>query len=233
MVIEETREAPQRYAPRRYTIQPANSPLCADILEEPMEKLKFPLCKYDGSTDPEVHCNTFEQHMMLYTDSDAMWCKVFPSTLLGVASGWYKGLPKGSVYNYRQLEAEFMLRFINRQQRKKTSGELMAVTQRSGESLRDYLTRFNNESTSIPNLQQEIAVVALMRGMNHCEFKKYLGRKSFTDLGSALVKAHEYIKSDELMTIPNHYQSAPTRNVAPRPAQQTQQQQSRGFRKDD
>ena len=104
----------------------------------------------------------------------------------------------------------------------------MAVTQRSGESLRDYLTRFNNESTSIPNLQQEIAVVALMRGMNHCEFKKYLGRKSFTDLGSALVKAHEYIKSDELMTIPNHYQSAPTRNVAHRPAQPAQQQQSIG-----
>nr|XP_021860959.1 uncharacterized protein LOC110799981 [Spinacia oleracea] len=233
MVIEETREAPQRYASRRYTIQPANSPLCADILEEPMEKLKFPLCKYDGSTDPEVHCNTFEQHMMLYTDSDAMWCKIFPSTLLGVASGWYKGLPKGSVYNYRQLETEFMLRFISRQQRKKTSGELMAVTQRSGESLRDYLTRFNNESTSIPNLQQEIAVVALMRGMNHCEFKKYLGRKSFTDLGSALIKAHEYIKSDELMTIPNHYQSAQTRNAAPRPVQPAQQNQNRGFRKDE
>ncbi|XP_056686003.1 uncharacterized protein [Spinacia oleracea] len=165
------------------------------------EKSEIPavqIRKYDGSTDPEVHCTMFEHHMMLYTDSDAMWCKVFLSTLLGVASGWYKWLPKGSVYNYRQLEAEFMLRFISRQQRKKTSGELMAITQKNGESLRDYLTRFNNESTSIPNLQQEIAVVALMRGMNNCKFKKYLGRKSFTDLGSALVnlKAHEYIKSD-------------------------------------
>ncbi|XP_056690127.1 uncharacterized protein [Spinacia oleracea] len=108
----------------------------------------------------------------------------------------------------------------------------MAITQRIEESLRDYLTRFNNESTSIPNLQQEIAVVALMRGMNNCEFKKYMGRKSFTDLGSAVVKAHEYIKSDELMTIPNHFQSAPTKSIAPRPIQQTQQPQNRGYRRD-
>lgn len=48
----------------------------------------------------------------------------------------------------------------------------MAITQRNGESLRDYLTRLNNESTTIPDLQQEIAAAALMRVMNDCEFKK-------------------------------------------------------------
>lgn len=150
---------------------------------------------------------------MMYTNSDAMWCNVFPFTLLRVASSWYKGLPPALVYSFRQLEADFMLRFISWQQRKKTSGKFMEITQRNEKSLRDYLTRFNNESTSIPDLQQEIVVVAITRGMNDFDFKKYLGRKSFTNLGSALVEGHEYIKSKELMAIPNHFQSAqPSRN---------------------
>ncbi|XP_021859096.2 uncharacterized protein [Spinacia oleracea] len=101
---------------------------------------------------------------------------------------------------------EFTRRLISRQKRKKSSRELMAITLRDGESLRDYLTRFNNESITIPKPQQEIAVLALMRGMHDCEIKKYLGRKSFINLGSALAKAHEYVKSEELMMVPGQQQ---------------------------
>ncbi|XP_056690308.1 uncharacterized protein [Spinacia oleracea] len=77
----------------------------------------------------------------------------------------------------------------------------MSISQRPKEPLREYLTRFNNESITIPDLQQEIAVLALLRGMQECEFKRYLGRKSFTSLGEALRKENEYIRSDELMLI--------------------------------
>ncbi|XP_021855378.2 uncharacterized protein [Spinacia oleracea] len=168
-----------------------------------MEKIKIPTGRYDGTTDPEDHCTTFEQHMMLYTDSDAMWCKVFPSTLLVVTASWYKGIEAHSIYSFRQLQAAFLSRFVSKQKRKKSSGELMSFAQRDREPLRDYLTRFNNESITIPNLQQEVAVLALMRGMQECEFKKYLSRKSYTNLGDVLHKANEYIRGDEMMKISN------------------------------
>ncbi|XP_021848865.1 uncharacterized protein [Spinacia oleracea] len=77
----------------------------------------------------------------------------------------------------------------------------MSFAQRDREPLRDYLTRFNNESITIPNLQQEVAVLALMRGMQECEFKKYLSRKSYTNPGDVLHKANEYIRGDEMMKI--------------------------------
>ncbi|XP_021851723.1 eukaryotic peptide chain release factor GTP-binding subunit-like [Spinacia oleracea] len=77
----------------------------------------------------------------------------------------------------------------------------MSFAQRDREPLRDYLTRFNNESITIPNLQQEVAVLPLMRGMQECEFKKYLSRKSYINLGDVLHKANEYIRGDEMMKI--------------------------------
>ncbi|XP_056690374.1 uncharacterized protein [Spinacia oleracea] len=187
--------------PMRRTIHPKDSPLCRGILEQPVEKVKMPTCKYNGTTDPENYSTAFEQHMMLYSDSNAMWCKVFQTTLSGVAADWYKKLPARSIFSFRQIQEDFVRRFISKVERKKTSGELMSISQRPKELLREYLTRFNNESITIPDLQQEIAVLALLRGMQECEFKRYLGRKSFTSLGEALRKANEYIRSDELMLI--------------------------------
>ncbi|XP_021737320.1 uncharacterized protein LOC110703851 [Chenopodium quinoa] len=75
----------------------------------------------------------------------------------------------------------------------------MAVGQRSDESLRDYIRRFNNKANTIPKLQQEIAVMALMNGLNDSEFKRYLTRKNFQTLAAAFNKANDYIKSEELM----------------------------------
>ncbi|XP_056688090.1 uncharacterized protein [Spinacia oleracea] len=191
--------------------------------------MKMPTCKYNGTTDLENHSTAFEQHMMLYSDSDAMWCKVFQTTLSGVVADWYKKLPAGSIFSFRQIDEDFVTRFISKMERKKTSGELMSISQRPKEPLREYLTRFNNESITIPELQQEIAFLALLRGMQDCEFKKYMGRKSFTSLGETLKKANEYIRSDELMLI-----SHPTMGgQAVQPARNDQvPSQQHNFRKD-
>ncbi|XP_021773305.1 uncharacterized protein LOC110737267 [Chenopodium quinoa] len=75
----------------------------------------------------------------------------------------------------------------------------MSVKQKRDESLRDFVRRFNNEANTIPRLQQEIVVMALMNGLADSDFKKYMARKSFPNLGAAFNKAHDYIKSEELL----------------------------------
>ncbi|XP_021766151.1 uncharacterized protein LOC110730641 [Chenopodium quinoa] len=79
----------------------------------------------------------------------------------------------------------------------------MAVEKRLDESLRDYIRRFNNETNTIPKLQQEIVVMALMNDRNNCEFKHYLTWKSLPTLVAAFNKAHDYIKSEELLKTSN------------------------------
>lgn len=49
-----------------------------------MEKMKMPACKFDGTTDTDDHVAAYEGHMLLYTNNDSVWCKVFPSTLSGI-----------------------------------------------------------------------------------------------------------------------------------------------------
>ncbi|XP_021725977.1 uncharacterized protein LOC110693175 [Chenopodium quinoa] len=155
-------------------------------------------CTFDGKGDPKRYVAAFESHM-LYTITDAVWCKVFPTTLTGPASDWFSNLEPGSIDYFDTLVELFTGQYITNNARQRTSGELMAVKQRKDESLRDFIRRFNNKANTIPKLQQEIVVMALMSGLGDNDFKKYMARKSFPNLGVAFGKAHEYIKSEELL----------------------------------
>ncbi|XP_021756084.1 uncharacterized protein LOC110721243 [Chenopodium quinoa] len=159
----------------------------------------MPTCRYDGRGDPGRFITSYEGHMMLYTNSDAVWCKVFPTTLIGAAADWFNNLDNGMIDSFEKLTEMFIGQYVSNSVRQRTSGELMAVLQRADESLRDYIRRFNNEANTISKLQQEIVVMALMNGLNDSEFKRYLTRKNISTLAAAFNKAHDYIKSEELM----------------------------------
>ncbi|XP_021714879.1 uncharacterized protein LOC110682842 [Chenopodium quinoa] len=159
----------------------------------------MPTCRYDGRGYPGRFITSYEGHMMLYTNSDAVWCKVFPTTLIGAAADWFNNLENGMIDSFEKFTEVFVGQYVSNSVRQRTSGELMAVEQRPDESLRDYIIRFNNEANTIPKFQQEIAVMALMNGLNDSEFKRYLTRKNFQTLAAAFNKAHDYIKSEELM----------------------------------
>ncbi|XP_021753636.1 uncharacterized protein LOC110719030 [Chenopodium quinoa] len=116
---------------------------------------------------------------MLYTNSDVVWCKVFPTKLIGVAADWFNNLENGMIDSFEKLTEMFVGQYVSNSVRQRTSGGLMAVEQRRDVSLRDHIRRFNNEVSTIPKLQQEIAVMALMNGLNDSEFKRYLTRKNF------------------------------------------------------
>ncbi|XP_021759600.1 uncharacterized protein LOC110724487 [Chenopodium quinoa] len=165
-------------------------------------------CTYDGKGDPKRYVASFESHMLLYTDTDAVWCKVFPTSLTGAASDRFSNLEPGSIDCFETLVELFTGQYISNSARQRTSSELMAIQQRKEESLRDFIRRFNNEANTIPKLQQEIAVMALMNGLGDNDFKKYMSRKSFPNLGVAFAKAHEYIKSEELLKTSRQISSA-------------------------
>lgn len=78
------------------------------------------------------------------------------------------------------------------------------------ESLRDYIGLFNKEAVTTPNLQQEIAVLALMSGLQDGTFKSYLGKKSFTTLGAVLGKINDYMKGEELTNASTNKHKAET-----------------------
>ena len=54
---------------------------------------RVPKEKYSGTTDPTDHVACFESTLDLYGTSDAIKCRMFPATLIGMARSWYGSLP--------------------------------------------------------------------------------------------------------------------------------------------
>ncbi|XP_021746853.1 uncharacterized protein LOC110712706 [Chenopodium quinoa] len=158
----------------------------------------MPSCKYNGTTTPKNHVSAFENHMMLYIMTDSVCCKAFPPTLEGFAAEWYGAIPKGFVYSYNQLKRIFMEHFVTLVDQTKMTTELMSLVHGKDEPLREFITGFNKEATTIPNISQEVALLAMQSGLlPGSPFRAYMGRKSLKTLAEAVGKAHDFIKADE------------------------------------
>jgi len=56
---------------------------------------------FTGMEDPETHLSAFHTQMVLVGGSDAAKCKLFISTLTGMAMDWFISLPDGHITSFR------------------------------------------------------------------------------------------------------------------------------------
>lgn len=134
---------------QRAPITPRGSPFIREILQEPMQRIKMSSGTYDGTTNLVDYLLTYEGHMHLYNQFDAIQCKVFLATLSGIAQTWLRSLATTSITDFYQLLAKFQTHFVSNIRQERTNGEFMALKQGQCEILRDFLGRFNREAVTI------------------------------------------------------------------------------------
>jgi len=71
-----------------------------------------PKVTFTGMEDPEAHLTAFHTQMMLVGGSDAVKCKLFMSTLTGMAMDWFISLPDGHITSFAQLSQLFRKQYI-------------------------------------------------------------------------------------------------------------------------
>ncbi|GKV40125.1 hypothetical protein SLEP1_g47794 [Rubroshorea leprosula] len=154
------------------TLDLDSAPLNLSITAEPyQEGFKIPhLETYDGTKDPDEHLHTYQAIMRIQNANDAMMCKVFPATLKSIARRWYHKLPRHSIDSFSQLAKSFSNKFASQREIKRTATELMQVSQKEGESLRDYMQRFNKATLDIDNVPDTICLSALLHGLKRGRF---------------------------------------------------------------
>ncbi|GKU99761.1 hypothetical protein SLEP1_g12559 [Rubroshorea leprosula] len=154
------------------TLDLDSAPLNLSITAEPyQEGFKIPhLETYDGSGDPDEHLHTYQAIMRIQNANDAMMCKVFPATLKSKARRWYHKLLRHSIDSYYQLTKLFSNKFASQREIKRTVTELMQVHQREGESLKDYMQRFNKATLDIDNVPDTICLSVLLHGLKRGQF---------------------------------------------------------------
>ncbi|XP_068466261.1 uncharacterized protein [Phaseolus vulgaris] len=120
---------------------------------------------FTGVEDPEAHLTAFHTQMMLSGGSDAVYCKVFMSTLSGTALEWFASLPTGHITTFQQFSKMFVEQYIVNKAPLLVSYDLFDVRQYQGESMKDFLNRFGAYIIRLPGKDEDMFVHAFKKGV--------------------------------------------------------------------
>ncbi|PON57417.1 Gag-Pol polyprotein/retrotransposon [Parasponia andersonii] len=180
------------------------SPFARHILEvkAPAKFTPPNLRDYDGSSDPYEHVCHFNQRMQTMSvpqkKMDAMNGKTFTQSLIGLALKCFYKLPLGVTNSYLELTKKFISNFAINIKFIKDSSDLFIITQRSDESLKEYVGWFNKEYIEIHKCEESIVVVAFQKGLIHrSKFYEDLVTKRLLSMEEALVRAKGFMVLEE------------------------------------
>ncbi|GKU89055.1 hypothetical protein SLEP1_g3247 [Rubroshorea leprosula] len=194
-LVAEHRGAP----PPHHAADSIPHPLNTNITLEPYPAgFKIPqLETYDRTKDPDDHLHAFYSCMQAQNASDALMCKIFPSTLRGNARTWYYSLPPRSISSYTEMASTFATKFSSRRLIRKTTTELMQVKQRDGESLKNYMSRFNDAVLEVNSFDQAVGIAAVISGLKHDRFRDSLIKHAATTFSEVNDKSLKFITAEE------------------------------------
>ncbi|XP_022159079.1 uncharacterized protein LOC111025521 [Momordica charantia] len=131
---------------------------------------------YDGSKDPKDYVEVFEDLMDFQAATDAIKCRAFQIALTGSARLWYRRLPA-----------------------RKTATHLATIRQKEGETLKEYVTRFQEEQLKVAHCSDDSAMCYFLTGLADETLTVKLGEEAPATFAEVLQKAKKVIDGQELL----------------------------------
>ncbi|XP_059669488.1 uncharacterized protein LOC132314673 [Cornus florida] len=153
-------------------VQKTNLPFSPSVMKCPLpSKFRMPSIEsFDGTKDPIDHLETFQALMYLHAMPDEIMYRAFPTTLKRSARVWFNKLKPGTIETFEELSKRFMGYFIASQKHRRLVTYLLIVKQQKGESLRDYIGRFNTEMLQVEEADDKVALAAFIGGLQISRF---------------------------------------------------------------
>lgn len=176
-----------------------SSPLSEKIRNEPLPVgfQLFPFDTYDGTTDPEDHLYAVKSILTVQKTSDALMCQIFATTFRGRARCWFSTLPAGSITSFKALSQAFLARFICKKRMCRGICDLMCIKQREGESLKEYVARFNDVALDVNPFFDDTAVIYFQGGLLHEPFSINLIVEPTESFAEVNRRAEWFIRTEE------------------------------------
>ena len=104
------------------------------------------------------HVSQFKQKMVVYSQDEALLCRVFPSSLGPMPIRWFDGLRTNSISSLKKLTQSFCFRFITCSRVPQPLDSLLSMSMREGESVKAYAGRYWEMFNEINGDFEEIAI---------------------------------------------------------------------------
>src|SRR5574338_1301019 len=162
-------------------------------------KFKLPtLNPYEGKSDPTMHITKYIRHMEVLGASEEVMARCFPLFLSDLVALWFRQLETGSIKTWGELVDCFMRQFRVHVTRPKSVMTLASIKQRTGESIKDFLLRFNATVASVDRPDPSMILTAAVAGVGEgTEFKDSLTRDPPQDLGEFYHEVERFIRLEE------------------------------------
>ncbi|XP_012834024.1 PREDICTED: uncharacterized protein LOC105954886 [Erythranthe guttata] len=166
-----------------------------EILPQRVKVSSLP--QFDGTGDPHEHLKKFYAMADLYGPTDAAMCKMFRTKLSERALNWFNSLPTGSIEALSQLTDRFAHHFAINKEYAKTPAYLFTITQREGETLRNYIQRFVEASHKVPNVGGSMIAGIIQQNLKEGRFKESIAGRPPTTLEELLSRAEKHVRIEE------------------------------------
>ncbi|RZR93455.1 hypothetical protein BHM03_00021964 [Ensete ventricosum] len=163
---------------------------------------------YDGSSNLAKHVVAFQTQMALYDTSNALICRVFPTTLRGLTRMWYNQLKPLLISSFDQSAMEFKFNFLASAKPKPSIAALLGLRQKDEEILphfgylEHYVKRPRNPSSrSQGTLEKQIDIIVggdVSSDKNRRPQDKTNGRAtSYPEPCLSFLPRHDFFKDGE------------------------------------
>ena len=139
--------------------------------------------------------------MLLQMSSNEVMCRAFPTTLKGAAKVWFSKIPSGIIANFEQLNKGFVRHFIGDQRHKKPAGHLLNIQQAEGESLRQYVTRFNKELLQVDEAEDQVILTTFQARLLPRDFFFSITKSPPKTVAELLRKAQKYMNAEDAVLV--------------------------------
>ncbi|CAA0828543.1 Unknown protein, partial [Striga hermonthica] len=142
--------------------------------------------------------------MDLHGAPDALRYRMFSLTLGEKAQRWYHSLTPHSIAKWSQLKSMFRTHSIGSQACRIPKESITHIIQGADESLKNYITRFNERVQNMEPCHQETLLVSAYSGLRpKSMFKWTLCQNKPQTYHEFLMKAQQHIMAEENMSVPS------------------------------
>lgn len=155
------------------------------------------MSSYDGTTNPGNHLSTFNIVMRASNVNHELRCMLFPTSLTSPAKSWFDKFRRHSITSWDNLSSKFKKQFREAKTIKTEASSLSNIKQKTGETLKQYLARFNIEAARARDVDDSSYLMAIRVGiLTTSVFWEDLQRKPVYTLTEFTRRAQHAVKRD-------------------------------------